>query len=422
MIDAEIIKKFQVPSRYVDGPCFWDDYDLLAKKHTPINLGQGAPDFLPSQHVLDALAQSITCKNGLVHQYTRSYGHPRLVHALAKLFGPMIKQTIDPYKDIAICAGAYGALHSSILAHVEKGDEVIIIEPSFDCYAVMVQAAGGTVRYVPLRLNQIKDDMSSNDWVLNSTELRNAFNHKTKAIILNTPHNPFGKVFSEKELMEIGNLCKKWNVLCISDEVYEWLAYEPKQHIKIASLPGMWERTITIGSAGKTFCITGWKIGWSIGPEHLIKNVQFELSFQPSSVHQEAVAIAVETEIERFDKPDCYFKTLRNELQTKKDHMLRFLKNAGMKPIIPDAGIFVVADWTPLETKIDSSSEKDFYKDFRFTKWFIKNVGILGIPISGFYSETNKKVGENFVRFCFVKKDEKLYMAEEALKKWACRQ
>ncbi|KAF5295567.1 hypothetical protein FQR65_LT10430 [Abscondita terminalis] len=403
MGDAAILNKFQLTSRYTEKSNVWEDYIILDKQYNPLNLGQGFPDFLPQQHLIDALVQTANNEDASIHQYTRNYGHPRLIQALSKLYTPLMNEYVDPYKHIAVCPGAYGALNSTIFGHIEEGDEVIVIEPSFDCYTTMIQAAGGVPKFVSLRLKQTQEVMTSSDLVLDSNELKDAFNEKTKAIILNTPHNPFGKVFSEEELMEIGNLCKKWNVLCISDEVYEWLVYKPKHHIRIATLPGMWERTITIGSAGKTFCITGWKIGWAMGPEHLIKNVQLALLLQPSSIQQEAVAIAFETEIARLDKPECHFKTLAEELESKKDHTVTFLKAAGMRPIIPEAGIFVVADWTPLEAKVNLSSESDPHKDFRFTKWFIKNVGVLGIPLSLFYSESNKQIGESFARYCFLK-------------------
>lgn len=170
-------------------------------------------------------------------------------------------------------------------------------------------------------------------------------------IILNTPHNPIGKVFKRKELELIADLCKKWNVLCLSDEVYEWMVFDGNEHIRICTLPDMWERTVTIGSAGKTFSVTGWKTGWAYGPSNLIRNLQM---VHQNSVYtcptplQEAVARGFELEMTRLDKPECFFHSLPRELQVKRNFMAKFLQDAGMKPTIPEGGYFMLADWTQL--------------------------------------------------------------------------
>lgn len=263
--------------------------------------------------------------------------------------------------------------------------------------------------------------LSSADWVLDDTELEKLFNEKTKMIILNTPHNPTGKVFTRKELERIAELCRKWNVLCVSDEVYEWLVFDGVEHVRICTLPGMWDRTITIGSAGKTFSVTGWKIGWAYGPQELIRNLQM---VHQNSVYtcptplQEGVARSFELELERLGKPENYFLSLPRELQPKRDFMAKFLKEAGMRPTIPEGGYFMIADWTPLADKINLNSETDKYRDYKFTKWMTKNMGLQGIPPSAFYSEPNKHFGENFVRYCFIKKQENLDKAAELLKSW----
>ncbi|KAF5297479.1 hypothetical protein FQA39_LY12073 [Lamprigera yunnana] len=414
----EILEKFQLATRYVNEPNIWEEYAFLVNKYNPINLGQGFPDFLPEQHIVDYLVQSANSEDVSLHQSTRYFGHPRLVKALAQLYSPLMKQNIDPYQDIVITAGGFASLYSVITGFVQPGDEVIIIEPFFTCYETMIKTAGGVVRYIPLRLKGVNDVIRSSDWVLYHDELENLFNSKTKAIIINNPHNPLGKVFSLEELEEIANLCKRWDALCISDEVYEWLVYKPKKHIRIASLPGMWERTVTVGSAGKVFLVTGWRVAWAMGPSTLIHKLQVELIFTPGTVQQEAVAKLFENEIERFHESDCYLKGVTNFLETKKNYMIRILTDTGMKPVVPDSGVFVVADWTPLESKIDLSSEKDVYKDFQFTKWFAKNAGLLAMPISMFYGYDNKKIGESFARYCFLKEDKKLQEAEEVLNKW----
>ncbi|KAH9629541.1 hypothetical protein HF086_014552 [Spodoptera exigua] len=324
-------EKFKLPARYGAGEkSVWVEYIQLAAEYKPaVNLGQGFPDYHAPEHVTKALSEIATGDNALLNQYTRGFGHPPLVQSLSKLYSPLVGKNIDPFNEIIVTYGAYEALYSAIL---------------------------GTV--------------TSADWVLDEKELEGLFNSRTKMIILNTPHNPIGKVFTKHELELIADLCKKHNVLCLSDEVYEWMAYEPAQHIRIASLPGMWERTITVGSAGKAFSVTGWKTGWAYGPAALMKNLQV--------VHQ-----------------NCVY-TCCTPIQVNNHHA-----------------------WSlSIANKIDLSQEPDKYKDYKFTKKFAKETSVLTIPPSAFYSEPHKHLGENYVRFCFIKKDENLRLASKLIKEW----
>lgn len=414
--------KFDLPARYRGSEkSVWVEYIQLAQDHKPLNLGQGFPDFAAPDYVTKALAEVATGENVLLNQYTRGFGHLRLVNALSKLYSQLLGWEINPQTEVLVTAGAYEALFSSIFGHTSPGDEVIIIEPFFDCYDPMVRAAGGTPRFIPLRLNKTSGKIMSSDWVLDPSELTSLFNSRTKAIILNTPHNPIGKVFTQKELELIADLCKKWNVLCISDEVYEWLVYKPYKHIRIATLPGMWERTITIGSAGKTFSVTGWKIGWAYGPAKLMRNLQTvhqNCVYTCSTPTQEAAAQGFELELGRLGQSDCYFLSLPRELEAKRDFMAKFLTDVGMVPTIPEGGYFMVADWSALGDKVNLEQETDELKDYRFTKWMSKNVKLQGIPPSAFYSEPHKHLIENSVRYCFIKTDEKLQQAADILQKW----
>ncbi|CAH1175648.1 unnamed protein product [Phaedon cochleariae] len=420
---SEIEDKFVLPKRYADSTeSVWTEYIQMAIDHKPLNLGQGFPDFPPPQYILDTLRDIASGPNYMLNQYTRGFGHPRLVSALSKLYSKLIGREINERTEILTTSGAYEALFSTIMGHTDEGDEVIIIEPFFDCYEPMVKYAGGIPRFIPLRPKPVSGRLpTTSDWVLDKDELENIFNEKTKMIIVNSPNNPLGKVFNEDELNHIADLCKKWNVLCISDEVYEWMVYEPNKHIRMATLPGMWERTITIGSAGKTFSVTGWKVGWAYGPANLMVNLQM---IHQNSVYtgvtpiQEAVAIAFEKETERLGTDECYFTSLPKELEAKREFITKFLVDVGMRPIIPEGGYFIIADWTPLESRADLDSEKDEYKDYRFTKWMSKKVGLQGIPPSAFYSVAHKHLGENFVRYCFIKKDEELQKAADILQKW----
>lgn len=251
--------------------------------------------------------------------------------------------------------------------------------------------------------------------------MRSLFGPKTKALILNTPHNPLGKVFSQSELEFIAKLCKQWDVLCIADEVYEWMVYKPNKHIRICTLPGMWERTITIGSAGKTFSVTGWKIGWAYGPESLMHNLQIvhqNCVYTCATPIQEAIALGFEHELPRLASPDCYFNSISEELVSKRDKMVDFLSDIGMTPTVPQGGYFMLADWKALASKCDFSKEPDKWMDYKFTKWMTKNIKLQGIPPSAFYSEENKPLAENYVRYCFFKKDETLDEAANILHKW----
>ncbi|KAJ8936108.1 hypothetical protein NQ318_022930 [Aromia moschata] len=397
----------------------WREYGQLAVKYKPVNLGLGFPDFHPPKFVLDALADVVASNDASLHQYARPNGHLRLVNVLAKLYSKLLGREINAETEILTTLGASEALFCAITGLVDVGDEVIIIEPYFDVYVPLIKIAGGVTKFIALKPKQSRIN-SSADFVLDQKELENLFTEKTKAIILNTPNNPLGKVFDISELNFIADLCKKWNVICISDEVYEWMVYKPKEHIRIASLPGMWERTVTIGSAGKTFCMTGWKVGWVYGNEKLLEPLQIVHHcsvFTGSTPEQEAVAVAFEKELSRLGQSDSYLVNLEKDLKLKRDYMVKILSEAHLKPVIPDGSFFLVADWSSLETSVDLAYETGQYKDFRFTKWMTKNVGLLGIPPTIFYTEKNKNLLEKYVRFCFIKKQENLEKAAEALNK-----
>jgi kynurenine--oxoglutarate transaminase/cysteine-S-conjugate beta-lyase/glutamine--phenylpyruvate transaminase len=421
---SDIVDKFALPARFAASQL--DDLAdciQLALQYKPLNLGVAYPDYPPKKYITDSFAEVAKSDNTAIHQYTRGFGHPRLVSAIAKLYSKLIGREINSQTEVLITLGAFGALFSSINGHVNAGDEVIMIEPFFGCYEPMVRSAGAVPRFIPLRLRKRNDGQvaTSADWVLDKEELESVFNSKTKIFILNTPHNPLGKVFKREELESIADLCKKWNVLCISDEVFEWAVYKPNKHIRIATLPGMWERTVTIGSAGKTFGVTGWRLGWVYGPANLMVNLRMlhqGCFYILNTPIQETVAIIFEKEIARLDQDECYFNCIPNDLEAKRDYMVEFLHDVGMKPTVPEGGYVILVDWSPLESLTDLNSEKDKYKDFRFTKWMTKNVGLQGIPSTIFYSEPNKPLGESFVRYCFCKKNQTLEKAAQLLNKW----
>ncbi|XP_043914736.1 kynurenine--oxoglutarate transaminase 1 isoform X2 [Protopterus annectens] len=416
----------QIHARRIEGidKNVWVEFTQLVVEHkVNVNLGQGFPDFSPPEFAKEYFKDALFESGGMLNQYTRAFGHPLLVKVLAQFFSKLFGQDLDANLNILVTVGAYQALFCTFQALIDEGDEVIVIEPFFDCYEPMVKMAGGTPVFIPLRLKSLKEGvpLSSGDWMLDPEELAAKFTAKTKAIVINSPNNPLGKVYKKQELEMIAELCIKNNVLCFSDEVYEWLVYDGTEHIRIASLPGMWDRTISIGSAGKTFSATGWKVGWAFGPDHLLRHlrtVHQNSLYHCPTVAQEAVAQSFQKEFERFSEPESYFVQLPQQLSLKRDQLVRCLTAVGMKPIVPEGGYFLIADISGVKVDLPEPSDRDEPYDFRFVKWMIKNKGFATIPVSAFYSSQNKKHFSHFIRFCFAKKDDTLIAAEKILQSW----
>ncbi|XP_075547291.1 kynurenine aminotransferase-like isoform X9 [Dermacentor variabilis] len=260
---AERVQAMQQPTRV--------QFSSPGEESDIVNLSHGFPDYPPPVFLLNALQDAIACNS--MHQSTRGSGHPRLVNVLSQMYSRLIGRKIDPENEVLVTVGAIEALHAVFLGLVNPGEEVIIIEPFFPQYEPQTLSAGGVPVFVSLRPRK-EGLISSADWVLDPRELASKFNFKTKMIVINNPHNPLGKVFSQEELEMIADLCRTHNVICVMDEVYEWILYDGIEHIRMNTLPGMWERTITLGSAGKACGVTGWRVGWAYGPEHLLKGLR----------------------------------------------------------------------------------------------------------------------------------------------------
>lgn len=394
------------------GTTVFAEYTALAIQHNAVNLGQGFPNFPAPAFVKEAAQQAIA--NDL-NQYARSAGHPRLINALANVYGPLFGRDLNPQTEIVITVGATEGIFATVQALVQAGDEVVLIEPFYDSYAPSVIMAGGTPVYVPLRPKP--QAATAADWVLDIAELEAAFTERTRLLIINTPQNPCGKVFNRTELQQIADLAQKHDFLVLSDEVYEWMTYSDPQrnaaegveHVRIATLPGMWERTVTLGSAGKTFSVTGWKIGWAITSEKLANALFMAHQWIPFAVAtplQEAVAIALEV-APRHD----YFNWLGKMYQAKRDMLLNVLQDVGLPPLTPDGSYFILVDTSRLEIP----SADGVRRDVSFCRWLTREVGVVAIPPSHFYSPAHQYLTDNLARFCFCKTDEMLAEAAQRL-------
>lgn len=409
MSELQVAKRLEKVTKNI-----WDYLIEISRELQPVNLSQGYPTIDPPSFLLEALSKAALDRS--LHQYTHVYGHPRLVRALSKLYSGLLGRGLDPEKELVITVGAQEALHCTFHAFINPGDEVILIQPFFPCYEPMVLVAEGVPVYVPLRPSK-KGPLSSADWLLDRQELVSKFTAKTRMIIVNNPNNPLGKVYSRDELEFIAGLCIKHNVICVSDEVYEWLVLPGAEHIRISTLPGMWERTITIGSASKGFSVTGWRVGWAYGPEHLIRGLKMfhhDCTFSNTTVTQEALAVGLEEQMEMLDQPEGYWNSLRNVLQKKRDYMCAALESAGLNPTVPQGAYFVVADGSglaPMLQRGDGSS----HQTGTFAEWLVKEKKLLGAPLNAFYGSKPEPSSMLQVRFCFIKKDTTLQQAVEIL-------
>ncbi|MCB9641317.1 MAG: aminotransferase class I/II-fold pyridoxal phosphate-dependent enzyme [Myxococcales bacterium] len=367
----------------------------LAQKHQAINLGQGFPDFAPPEFVREAGRQAMEG----YQQYSPHKGFPALRNALAQQAERDWGRSVDPEKEITVTVGATEGIYAVIQALIDRDDEVILIEPFYDSYPASILMAGGVPRFVPLRPN------ATHQWELDLDELRSTITPRTKALILNTPHNPTGKCFTREELLGLAALCIEHDLLVIADEVYDRLLFDDREHVSIATLPGMWERTLTISSAGKTFSVTGWKVGWVIAPEdltHALQMAQQWIPFCVATPMQAAVAVAIEQ-----SKENNYYNEVRDLYQKKRDFFFQVLQEANLNPYPAEGTYFIVAD----------TSAWGFDNDEAFCHHLTTNVGVVAIPPSYFFSPPNKHIAHKMARFAFCKEDHVLEAAAERLRK-----
>jgi aspartate/methionine/tyrosine aminotransferase len=366
------------------------DMTRVCIKHKGVNLAQGFPDFPAPTEIKEAAIKAIREE---FNQYAITWGTPGLRQAILQKFARYNGVEMDPEKEITVCCGATECMVSSLMAIVNPGEEVIIFEPFYENYGPDAILCGATPRFITLH---------EPDWHFDEKELARTFNNKTKAIVINTPNNPTGKVFSREELQLIADLCQKWGVVAVTDEIYEHILYDGSKHISIASLPGMREQTITINSISKTYSLTGWRVGWAIAPAHLtasIRKVHDFLTVGAAHPLQEGAAAALRS-------PSSYYRTLAEEYGERRDFLLKALEEAGFRTYHPRGAYYIMTD----------VAHFGFQDDVTCSFHLVEKFGVATVPGSCFYSRP--ELGRTKVRFAFPKKMETLRMAAEKLRKF----
>jgi len=359
----------------------------LAHRHGAVNLSQGFPDFPAPAALKQAASDAIFAD---INQYAVTWGAPALREAIAADFNRRHGAAVDPDRHLTVCCGSTEAMMATMMAVIDPGDEVIVFEPFYENYGPDAILSGATPRYVTLREPQ---------WTFDPAELEAAFNEHTRAIIINTPNNPTGKVFARDELEQIAALCRKWDVLAVTDEIYEHILYDGAVHVPMATLEGMAERTVTINSLSKTFSVTGWRVGWTIAPEDIsgaIRKVHDFLTVGAAAPLQQAGAAALAL-------PDSYYADLAAGYQRRRDMLLDILTRCGFSCFTPAGAYYIMTD----------ISGFGFPDDVAFARHLVTEIGVAAVPGSSFYRDP--ALGRTKLRFTFCKKDDTLNAAAERL-------
>jgi len=365
----------------------------LANLHGAVNLSQGFPDFEAPAAIKEAACAAISRDQ---NQYAPPYGTRELCEAIAADFSRRYGVPIVADEQVTVCCGSTEAMMAVMLSCLDPGDEVIVFEPFYENYGPDAILSGATPKFVRLR---------EPDWSFDAAELAAAFSNRTRAIVINSPNNPTGKVFSREELQVIAELCQRWDALAISDEIYEHILFDGRAHIPIASLPGMAERTVTTSGLSKTFSVTGWRVGWAIAPASLtggIRKIHDFLTVAAPTPFQDAGAVAL-------TMGDEIYAALAAGYQAKRDLLLGILEGQGIACYKPGGAYYLMADVRPF----------GFASDAEFAHYLIKDIGVATIPGSSFYIDP--KTAPQTVRFCFSKQDETLREAGRRLAKLPCR-
>jgi aspartate/methionine/tyrosine aminotransferase len=359
---------------------------LVHQGERGVNLAQGFPDFPAPRELKEAAKAAIDAD---VNQYAVTWGAKPLRDAIAAKTARWAGVEVDPDREVCVCCGATEAMAATMLALVDPGDEVIVFSPYYENYWPDAVLAGARPRFVTLR---------EPDWSIDEAELTAAFGPRTRAIVINTPNNPTGKVFSRHELELIARLCQQWDVTAITDEIYEHLVYEG-EHVRLATLPGMRERTVTINGISKTYSLTGWRIGYTIAPPPLTDAIRKVHDFltvgAPAPLQAGAVAA--------LQLPDDYYVGLLSGYRERRDLMLEILRRVGFAPIVPAGAYYMMTDIRPFTAD----------DDVTFARHLVKDVGVAVVPGSSFYHDPT--LGRTKIRFCFAKRRETLERGGELL-------
>ena len=362
-----------------------------AREMQAVNLSQGFPDFDAPEAVKEAACEAI--RRG-ENQYAPAIGIAPLRQAISKRYAEQYGMTYDAEREVTVCTGATEALFCVMQALCNAGDELLTFEPFYDSYAACAVSAGARLVAVPLKAPQ---------WKFDPAALAAAVTPRTKVLLINSPHNPTGRVFTVDELASIATIAQQHDLFVVTDEVYEELYFDSSAHVSLASLPGMRERTVVISSTSKSFSITGWKVGYTLAPAAItdaIRRVhQFTVFCSATPLQWGALAA--------FDLGEAYFSELRQSYQAKRDRLMAILEPAGFVCAKPEGTYFIVADYS----KIDQRG------DLEFANWFVQDAGIACIPLSVFY-ERPELMTEKCVRFAFCKKEETLDAAAARLARW----
>jgi aminotransferase len=365
------------------------DMTRQAIRHKAVNLAQGYPDFAAPEVLKEAAREAIA---GDINQYTVTWGAKPLRDAIAAKYLSWYGLEVDPDREVTVCCGATEGMIATLLGVADPGDEIVVFEPYYENYGPDSQLCGARRRLVTLH---------PPDWSFDRDELRRSFNSKTKAIIVNSPNNPTGKVFSRAELEFIAGLCQEHDVLAITDEIYEHILYDGVQHVPIISLPGMRNRSILVNSMSKTYSVTGWRVGWVIAAPDLSDSVRKVHDFLTVGAAAPLQAAGVTA----LGLPDAYYAHLSEEYVQRRDLMLEILHQAGFVPYRPSGAYYVMAD----------ISGFGFNDDVTFARYLVEQIGVAGVPGSSFF--LNSHNGSHLIRFCFCKKYETLEESRSRLLK-----
>ncbi|CAK7268654.1 arylformamidase [Sporothrix epigloea] len=381
-----------------------------------VNMGQGFFGYNPPKFVLDAAKEvldRVEC-----NQYSPTKGRPRLRKAIADAYTPFWGRQLNPETEVTVTSGANEGMLSVFMAFIEPGDEVIVFEPFFDQYISNIEMAGGNIIYVPMHppSDGAERTSSAGNWTVNFDELASAVTPRTKMIVINTPHNPVGKVFSKDELLKIAEICVKNQIIVLSDEVYDRLYYSPFTRIATLS-PELEKITITVGSAGKNFYATGWRVGWLIGPPELLQHVSAahtRICYSSVSPLQEACAIG----FEKAEKEGFWDDSIK-EMKGKLDRFNEIWKELGIPYSEPEGGYFVLANLSKVKLPADYPFPPHVAsrpRDFKLSWFLIQELGVAAIPPTEFYTDVNATIVEDYLRFAVCKPDDVLETAKERLR------